>query len=81
MVTVFAPFHEVKPEEFHRVTEVTYLGQVYGTLASLKRMRACDRGSIVQVGSALAYRSIPLQAAYCGAKHAIVGFTTPFAAG
>src|SRR5437016_2555444 len=62
-------------EEFHRVTEVTYLGVVYGTLAALKRMLPRDRGAIVQVGSALAYRGIPLQAAYCGAKHAIQGFT------
>lgn len=75
MTTVFSPFHEMTPEEFKRVTEVTYLGQVYGTLAALKCMRARDRGSIVQVGSALAYRGIPLQAAYCGAKHAVEGFT------
>jgi NAD(P)-dependent dehydrogenase (short-subunit alcohol dehydrogenase family) len=75
MVSVFSPVEEMEPEEFRRVTEVTYLGVVYGTLAALKRMRQRDRGSIVQVGSALAYRSIPLQAAYCAAKHAIVGFT------
>lgn len=75
MVTVFSPFDEMSAEEFDRVTQVTYLGQVNGTRAALKRMRAEDRGSIVQVGSALAYRSIPLQSAYCGAKHAIVGFT------
>ena len=62
------------PEEFRRVTEVTYLGYVYGTLAALKRMLARDRGVIVQVGSALAYRGIPLQSAYCGAKHAVQGF-------
>ncbi|MBV9174512.1 MAG: SDR family NAD(P)-dependent oxidoreductase, partial [Chloroflexi bacterium] len=62
-------------EDFKRVTEVTYLGFVYGTMAALKRMRPRDHGAIVQVGSALAYRSIPLQSAYCGAKHAIVGFT------
>jgi hypothetical protein len=62
-------------EDFRRVTEVTYLGFVYGTMAALKRMRPRDNGTIVQVGSALAYRSIPLQSAYCGAKHAIVGFT------
>src|SRR5438874_5094251 len=62
-------------EHFRRVTEVTYPGGVYGTLAALKRMLPRDRGSIVQVGSALAYRGIPLQAAYCGAKHAIQGFT------
>src|SRR5437016_1459007 len=62
-------------EEFHRVTEVTYLGVVYGTKAALNRMLPRDRGVIVQVGSALAYRGIPLQSAYCGAKHAIKGFT------
>lgn len=75
MVTVYAPFMEVTPAEFRRVTEVTYLGYVHGTLAALRRMRPRNRGSIVQVGSALAYRSIPLQSAYCGAKHAILGFT------
>src|ERR671938_1088901 len=75
MTTVFSPVSEMTPEDYRRVTEVTYLGFVYGTLAALKRMRARDEGSIVQVGSALAYRSIPLQSAYCGAKHAIVGFT------
>lgn len=75
MTTIFAPFIEITPEEFKRATEVTYLGCVYGTLAALKRMKPRDRGTIVQVGSALAYRSIPLQAPYCGAKHAIVGFT------
>jgi short-subunit dehydrogenase len=75
MATVFAPFAELTPVEFKRVTEVTYLGCVYGTMAALKRMRSKNAGTIVQVGSALAYRSIPLQAAYCGAKHAIVGFT------
>lgn len=75
MVTVFSPFHEVSPEEFQRVTEVTYLGVVYGTMSALKRMRPRNRGCIVQVGSALSYRSIPLQSAYCGAKHAIRGFT------
>ncbi len=74
MVTVFAPFVELEPEEFRRVTETTYLGGVYGTMAALKRMRARNRGVIVQVSSALAYRSIPLQSAYCGAKHALVGF-------
>jgi NAD(P)-dependent dehydrogenase (short-subunit alcohol dehydrogenase family) len=74
MVTVFAPFSEIEPEEFRRATEVTYLGTVWGTKAALKRMRLRDRGSIVLVGSALAYRGIPLQAAYCGAKHAIKGF-------
>jgi NAD(P)-dependent dehydrogenase (short-subunit alcohol dehydrogenase family) len=75
MATIFAPFHEVGPEEFRRATEVTYLGYVWGTMAALRRMRPRDRGTIVQVGSALAYRSIPLQAPYCGAKHAIKGFT------
>src|SRR5437762_2719098 len=75
MVSVFSPVKDVTAEEFHRVTEVTYLGVVYGTLAALKRMLPRDRGTIVQVGSALAYRGIPLQAAYCGAKHAIQGFT------
>ena len=75
MTSVFARFWEVSAEEFRRVTEVCYLGYVYGTMAALKRMRPRDRGVIVQVGSALAYRSIPLQSAYCGAKHAIVGFT------
>ncbi|GAA5161093.1 SDR family oxidoreductase [Pseudonocardia eucalypti] len=72
--SVFAPVTEVKPEEFHRVLEVSYLGYVYGTKAALERMRPRDRGTIVQVGSALAYRGIPLQAAYCAAKHAIQGF-------
>ncbi len=75
MTTVFAPFSEISPAEFKRATEVTYLGCVYGTMAALRRMRARNAGTIVQVGSALAYRSIPLQSAYCGAKHAIVGFT------
>lgn len=74
MTSVFSPVKEMTPEEFRRVTEVTYLGYVYGTLAALKRMLPRDQGSIVQVGSALAYRGIPLQAAYCGAKHAIQGF-------
>ena len=75
MTTVFAPFSEITAEEFKRATEVTYLGFVYGTMAALRFMRPRNRGTIVQVGSALAYRSIPLQSAYCGAKHAIVGFT------
>src|SRR5881227_4070516 len=74
MVSVFSPVKEMEPEEYKRVTEVTYLGVVYGTLAALKRMLPRDRGVIVQVGSALAYRSIPLQSAYCAAKHAIQGF-------
>ncbi len=75
MASVFSPVKQMKPEEYKRVTEVTYLGVVYGTLAALKRMLPRDRGTIVQVGSALAYRSIPLQSAYCAAKHAIAGFT------
>lgn len=74
MNSVFSPIKEMLPEEYKRVTEVTYLGQVYGTLAALKRMLPRDKGSIVLVGSALAYRGIPLQSAYCGAKHAIQGF-------
>jgi NAD(P)-dependent dehydrogenase (short-subunit alcohol dehydrogenase family) len=75
MTTVFSPFDQMTPEDYKRVTDVTYLGFVYGTMAALKRMRPRNRGTIVQIGSALAYRSIPLQSAYCGAKHAIVGFT------
>ena len=75
MATVFSPFEEMTAEEFHRVTEVTYLGFVYGTMAALRRMKERNHGQIIQVGSALAYRSVPLQSAYCGAKHAIVGFT------
>jgi NAD(P)-dependent dehydrogenase (short-subunit alcohol dehydrogenase family) len=75
MATVFAPVQELTAAEFHRTTEVTYLGCVYGTLAALKRMGARNRGTIVQVGSALAYRGIPLQAPYCAAKFAIRGFT------
>jgi short-subunit dehydrogenase len=75
MVSVFSPVSEMRAEEYRRVTEVTYLGYVYGTLAALRFMRERDRGVIIQVGSALAYRSIPLQSAYCAAKHAIVGFT------
>jgi NAD(P)-dependent dehydrogenase (short-subunit alcohol dehydrogenase family) len=74
MVSVFSPVKKMTPEEYKRVTEVTYLGVVYGTLAALKRMLPRDRGVIVQVGSALAYRGIPLQSAYCAAKHAIQGF-------
>jgi len=74
--SVFAPFAEVSAAEFRRVTEVTYLGFVHGTMVALGRMRARDRGTIVQVGSALGERSIPLQSAYCGAKHAINGFTS-----
>jgi NAD(P)-dependent dehydrogenase (short-subunit alcohol dehydrogenase family) len=75
MATVLARFLETTPEEYRRATEVTYLGYVYGTMAALERMAPRGRGVIVQVGSALAYRGIPLQAAYCGAKHAIQGFT------
>jgi len=75
MVTIVAPVVEIDADEFRRVTEVTYLGQVYGTMAALKRMRPRNRGTIVQVGSALSYRAIPLQSAYCGAKFAIRGFT------
>ena len=75
MCSVFSPVKEMTPADYKRVTEVTYLGFVYGTLAAVKRMLPRDRGMIVQVGSALAYRGIPLQSAYCGAKHAIQGFT------
>lgn len=75
MASVFSPFKEMTAEEFRRVTEVTYLGFVHGTMSALKRMLSRDRGTVVQVGSALAHRSIPLQSAYCGAKHAIAGFT------
>jgi NAD(P)-dependent dehydrogenase (short-subunit alcohol dehydrogenase family) len=74
--SVFAPFAEVTPDEFRRVTEVAYLGFVHGTMAALARMRPRNRGVIVQVGSALGERSIPLQSAYCGAKHGINGFTS-----
>jgi len=74
MASVFGPVTEIKPEDFKRVTEVTYLGQVYGTMAALKRMTPRGKGHIVLVGSALAYRGIPLQSAYCGSKHAIQGF-------
>jgi NADP-dependent 3-hydroxy acid dehydrogenase YdfG len=75
MATVFARFRDTEPAEYKRATEVTYLGTVYGTMAALRRMHARDRGVIVQVGSALSYRAIPLQASYCGAKFAIRGFT------
>lgn len=75
MATVFAPFAEIEPDEFRRASEVTYLGTVWGTRAALRRMRPRNQGAIVQVGSALAHRGIPLQAPYCGAKHAILGFT------
>ena len=72
--SVFAPFAEIEPEEFRRVTEVTYLGYVNATRAALRHMHPRDRGTIVQVGSALGHRGIPLQSAYCGAKHALEGF-------
>ncbi len=72
--SVFSPFEKIEPEEYKRVTEVNYLGFVYATMAALKRMTPRDAGTIVQVGSALAYRGIPLQTAYCGSKHAIQGF-------
>ena len=75
MATVFARFVDTDPDEYKRATEVTYLGFVYGTMAALRRMTERDQGTIVQVGSALSYRAIPLQAAYCGAKFAIRGFT------
>ena len=75
MATVFAPVSEITPAEFRRATEVTYLGQVHGTMVALARMRPRDRGTIVNVGSALAYRAIPLQSVYCGAKFAVRGFT------
>ena len=74
MASVFSPFKEMNAEEFKRVTEVTYLGQVYGTMAALKQMLPRDKGHIILIGSALAYRGIPLQSAYCGSKHAIQGF-------
>ena len=74
MASVFSPVAEMQPDEYRRVTEVTYLGTVHGTLAALHRMRPRNRGTIVQVGSALAYRGIPLQSAYCAAKHAVQGF-------
>ena len=75
MVTVYAEFLDIEPEEFRRATEVSYLGMVWGTRAALKRMLPRDRGSIVQVCSAMSYRGIPLQSPYCGAKHACKGFT------
>ena len=75
MTSIFAPIAETGPDELRRVTDVTYHGYVHGTMSALRRMRPRDQGVIIQVGSALAYRSIPLQAAYCGAKHAVVGFT------
>ena len=75
MATIFSPALDIAPEDFRRATEVTYLGAVWGTLAALRRMKPRDRGVVVQVGSALAYRSIPLQAPYCAAKAAVRGFT------
>src|SRR2546423_4314553 len=75
MTTVFSFFEDVEPDEFERATAVTYLGSVWGTRAALRRMLPRDRGTVVQVGSAMAYRGIPLQAPYCGAKHAMKGFT------
>ncbi|WP_216593632.1 SDR family oxidoreductase [Arsenicicoccus sp. oral taxon 190] len=72
--SVFAPFEEISPEEYRRVTEVSYLGYVYATMAVLPLMKQRGRGTIVHVGSALAYRGIPLQTAYCGSKHALQGF-------
>ena len=75
MATVFAPVHKLTAEEFERGTKVTYLGQVHGTMSALKRMRERNRGTIINVGSALGYRSVPLQSIYCGAKFAIRGFT------
>jgi short-subunit dehydrogenase len=75
MATIFAPFDRITAEEFRRGTDITYLGQVHGTMAALKRLRQRDRGTIVNVGSALAYRAIPLQSVYCGAKYAVRGFT------
>src|SRR4051812_25835223 len=75
MATIFARSWDIEPSEFARATQVTYLGAVYGTMAALRRMRPRGQGKIVQVGSALAYRAIPLQTAYCGAKHALRGFT------
>ena len=74
MLSVFSPIMEMTPEDYRRVTDVTYLAYVWGTLAALRRMKPRDRGAIVQVGSALAYRGIPLQSAYCAAKHAVQGF-------
>ena len=74
MLSVFSPIMQMQPDEYRRVTEVTYLAYVWGTLAALRRMKPRDRGMIVQVGSALAYRGIPLQSAYCAAKHAVQGF-------
>jgi NAD(P)-dependent dehydrogenase (short-subunit alcohol dehydrogenase family) len=76
MLSVYSPIREMRAEEYERVTKVTYLGYVYGTLAALKRMLPRDRGVIIQIGSSLTYISIPIQSAYCAAKHAIRGFTS-----
>lgn len=75
MLTMFSPLAKMSPEEFRRITEVTYLGCVHGTMAALKHMRPRNSGTIIQIGSALSYRAIPLQSAYCGAKFAIRAFT------
>ena len=75
MVSVFSPVKEMTATDYKRVTDVTYLGYVHGTLSALKRMLPRNRGTIIQIGSALSYRSIPLQSAYCACKHAINGFT------
>jgi len=75
MATIFGPVRDIAPDEFRRATEVTYLGQVHGAMAALRQMRPRNRGTIVNIGSALAYRAIPLQSAYCGAKFAVRGFT------
>lgn len=75
MATVIGPAHQITADEFRRVTDVTYHGQVFGTLAALRHMRSRNRGQVIQVSSGLALRSAPLQAAYCGAKHAVTGFT------
>ena len=80
MTSVFSPIAELEADEVKRVTEVTYLGTVYGTMAALKRMRIRDRGAIIQVGSALAYRAIPLQAAYCAAKSGVIRLVESLAA-
>src|SRR5437660_2054682 len=73
MLSVFSPIMEMEPDEYRRVTDVTYLGYVWGTLAALRRLKPRNRGAIVQVGSALAYRGLPLPPAYCAAKHAVQG--------
>src|SRR5213596_3422802 len=75
MATIYSEFLDIEPDEYRRATDVTYHGMVWGTRAALKRMAERNRGTIVQVGSALAFRGIPLQAPYCGAKHACKGFT------